>query len=596
MKHINNLRQKVLSKSLVLLLWLLSLPFIGQSQSDLITKPSIQNYPTWEAGAFFGIGLIYGDLTGDVSVTAGSSQPAYGISVFRNLNSNWAIRANIFHTKLKANDLDSELESHRNRGFSHETPLTEVSILAQWDLRGKRRYKRVASFKKTVSPYFFAGIAGGIGKSETFYDSQKDNPLIEEDKENLSNFRIGIPLGGGIKVDLSQRSFVGFEFGFRPTFGDLLDGVSASGNADKNDWYAFGGLSIGYRFTSDDADGDGVVDVKDRCPGVPGERQFQGCPDSDGDGVQDKDDNCPLIAGAKTLNGCLDSDLDGVADTEDNCPNTKGMRRLQGCPDADWDNVIDKNDACPNTPGLAKFKGCPDTDLDGVMDLEDRCPEITGLLKFRGCPEGEEIEVVIEEVIVEDAEVETGTETVPDFREKEKIITEIEPIKVKESVIEELQNSVLEMDKTEKIIAEVVIEKEVRAVEETPVLKEEKIAAIPTVLSPTFEMMRFATSSNELSANDKRNLDKVAAQFSNLSDYNLIILGYTDTVGNDYLNQQLSEKRAKACFDYLAKKSIDVNRMTYTGLGETNPISRNDTAAGRAENRRVEIILNKKIY
>jgi len=574
MKHIDTIAQKAILKIGFLFLLLTPLLCFTQTQSDTIPRPSIKIFPTWEAGAFFGLGLIYGDLTSDIDVITGSSQPAYGIWAVRNFNPNWSARINLFHTKLKANDLDSKLAGHRARGFSHETPLTEISLLAQWDLRGKRRYQQIANFKKTVSPYFFAGLAGGIGKPDVFYDDKEGTPTVLEDEENTTNFRLAIPFGGGLKIDLSQRSFVGFEFGLRPTFNDLLDGVSESGNAAKDDWYAFGGMTIGYRFATDDADGDGVVDVKDKCPGVAGEKRFRGCPDTDGDGVRDSDDKCPLIAGAKTMNGCPDSDLDGVEDAEDECPNTKGMLRLQGCPDADWDNVIDKNDVCPNTPGLAEFKGCPDTDLDGVMDSEDKCPEVAGKIEFQGCPE----EKIVEEVVVEEFVKETPVVSSPDLKD-ETVVTE--SVKVKESVIDELKNSVLEMPKVTESSEEIV--------ENTNTTVNKKVNL------PVFNSIRFATGSNVLSNRDKQTLDEAAARIAQFPNFKLLVFGYTDNVGNDALNQKLSKQRAIVCFNYLMKKGVNPTQMSYAGFGEFNPIAPNNTAAGRAKNRRVEIIFERKV-
>ncbi|RME07421.1 MAG: OmpA family protein, partial [Bacteroidetes bacterium] len=53
-------------------------------------------------------------------------------------------------------------------------------------------------------------------------------------------------------------------------------------------------------------------------------------------------------------------------------------------------------------------------------------------------------------------------------------------------------------------------------------------------------------------------------------------------------------ERAKACYEYLASKGVDINLMTFAGHGETNPIADNRTAAGRVQNRRVEFTLKPK--
>jgi outer membrane protein OmpA-like peptidoglycan-associated protein len=65
--------------------------------------------------------------------------------------------------------------------------------------------------------------------------------------------------------------------------------------------------------------------------------------------------------------------------------------------------------------------------------------------------------------------------------------------------------------------------------------------------------------------------------------------GHTDAVGTDAYNQRLSERRAKAVSDYLSAHGIDASRLSVNGFGESKPVADNDTAAGRAQNRRVEL-------
>ena len=71
----------------------------------------------------------------------------------------------------------------------------------------------------------------------------------------------------------------------------------------------------------------------------------------------------------------------------------------------------------------------------------------------------------------------------------------------------------------------------------------------------------------------------------------ILIEGYADSVGEDAYNQKLSERRAEAVRQYLVDHfGIDPKRLVARGGGESNPVADNDTEAGRAENRRVEII------
>jgi OmpA-OmpF porin, OOP family len=93
-----------------------------------------------------------------------------------------------------------------------------------------------------------------------------------------------------------------------------------------------------------------------------------------------------------------------------------------------------------------------------------------------------------------------------------------------------------------------------------------------------------------LKANAKPLLDEAAATMKSKPDMNVSIEGHTDSVGSDAYNQKLSERRAKAVRDYLADEGVSSSRMTIIGWGESKPAESNDTAEGRAENRRVEVI------
>jgi outer membrane protein OmpA-like peptidoglycan-associated protein len=75
----------------------------------------------------------------------------------------------------------------------------------------------------------------------------------------------------------------------------------------------------------------------------------------------------------------------------------------------------------------------------------------------------------------------------------------------------------------------------------------------------------------------------------------LAIDGYTDSVGSDAFNQTLSEKRAEGVQAYLVAQGIDAGSVTATGFGKANPVASNDNAAGRQQNRRVEIIISGEV-
>ncbi len=74
-------------------------------------------------------------------------------------------------------------------------------------------------------------------------------------------------------------------------------------------------------------------------------------------------------------------------------------------------------------------------------------------------------------------------------------------------------------------------------------------------------------------------------------DHEIAVEGHTDATGPDEYNQRLSEQRAASVRVQLIDGGIDANRITSRGLGESTPVASNDNAAGRQQNRRVEIVV-----
>ena len=111
---------------------------------------------------------------------------------------------------------------------------------------------------------------------------------------------------------------------------------------------------------SQDSEGDGVTDLVDLCPDLPGYPGTNGCPDCDGDDIADSIDLCPKEAGLPENSGCplpTDQDLDGdsVLDEFDLCLDTAGSVNAGGCLDSDCDSLADEDDECPTEPGLETF-------------------------------------------------------------------------------------------------------------------------------------------------------------------------------------------------------------------------------------------------
>lgn len=102
----------------------------------------------------------------------------------------------------------------------------------------------------------------------------------------------------------------------------------------------------------------------------------------------------------------------------------------------------------------------------------------------------------------------------------------------------------------------------------------------------------FATNSSTLNAASKKSLNQFANVLKNNSDCDIAIFGHTDNTGSDAINNPLSVKRAKAVETYLKGQGVSSAQIkTVDGQGSTNPVADNSTAAGRQQNRRVEVYM-----
>jgi outer membrane protein OmpA-like peptidoglycan-associated protein len=275
--------------------------------------------------------------------------------------------------------------------------------------------------------------------------------------------------------------------------------------------------------------------------------------DSDGDGVPDANDKCPNTpkGAVVDVNGCpKDTDGDGIMDGFDKCPDTrKGLKvDASGCPlDSDGDGVLDGLDQCPDTPRGAKVdsRGCSiDSDGDGVADNLDKCPDTPHGTKVdsNGCP------------VVEDSD----GDGVPDDRD---------------SCPDTPRGTRVDAHGCVPVAA---------APAALPLLPEAKKSVI-------LEGVTFETNSSHLKPESAATLDRVAESLKANPDVRVEIGGHTDSQGADAHNMQLSRDRANSVRAYLLDKGVSPVQLEAKGYGETRPIADNNTAAGRARNRRVEL-------
>ncbi len=131
--------------------------------------------------------------------------------------------------------------------------------------------------------------------------------------------------------------------------------------------------------------------------------------------------------------------------------------------------------------------------------------------------------------------------------------------------------------------------------EPAPAVVEEAPAPEPVAVTESFTLSGdalFETNSSDLTSAGKASLNEFIAKATGtegLTIESITVTGHADSRGSDAYNQTLSEKRADTVGYYLGANGIDYSKVTTLGAGETQPVASNDTAAGRAQNRRVEL-------
>ena len=120
-----------------------------------------------------------------------------------------------------------------------------------------------------------------------------------------------------------------------------------------------------------------------------------------------------------------------------------------------------------------------------------------------------------------------------------------------------------------------------------PMLQAENLLSLGDTV--TLRDIFFHTASAELYEASMAGLDRLAEALQRHPMLRLEVGGHTDAVGSEQDNLLLSERRAKAVYDYLVERGVDAGRLTYRGYGESRPVADNDTPEGRAHNRRTTL-------
>ena len=200
----------------------------------------------WEFGVRAGVVNYQGDLQRAL-FTAEGSRPAFGAILRYSYGNHFALRGSMELGNISADDADSD--DLRARGFSFESSLFAGELTFEYVPFGKEPYSN-GIFNSQLNPYVFTGVGFAVADAEVSTVNPADAARFPEE-DDQSAF-ITVPIGGGLRYSIASGISVGVEANWRPTFSDVLDGVSVNGNPDAMDWFwTFGGY-VSFTFGADD--------------------------------------------------------------------------------------------------------------------------------------------------------------------------------------------------------------------------------------------------------------------------------------------------------------------------------------------------------
>jgi outer membrane protein OmpA-like peptidoglycan-associated protein len=322
---------------------------------------------------------------------------------------------------------------------------------------------------------------------------------------------------------------------------------------------------FGKYFLDNDRDNDQIPDDEDKCPGVFGPPESDGCPDSDGDKIIDSEDDCPREPGSKALNGCPDRDTDGIIDKFDDCPDLAGEPEFKGCPDRDHDGIMDIDDKCPLDVGTKELKGCPDKDGDGIGDGDDLCPEKKGSLSNSGCPPDADKDGVFDD-----------EDKCPDL--------------AGEVQNKGCPNSDTDSDGVFDADDDCLYTSGSPDNKGCPVITQEEIE----VINKATEQVEFDESSTELKSSSYQSLEALATLLKSREGMMLKIISHSDNEGSESAKMKLTEDRSLSIKQFLVNKIVNPTQIICEFYGGSKPIGDNNTPEGRRRNNRTELIIKYK--
>ena len=354
--------------------------------------------------------------------------------------------------------------------------------------------------------------------------------LAEED----SDFVPVVPIGIGLQAIISEQVLLTISGGYNLALSDELDGIARTDDLNrftnkKHDGYF--DIMIGFSYTMSKKSK--KVEKKPETPKpIIIDKPLV---DTDGDGINDETE----LTIYKTDPNKADTDNDGLNDNEEiNKYSTDPLKK-----DTDSDGISDGDE-------VFKYKTDPlkkDSDEDGLIDGDEVFKYKTDPLKTDSDGDSLMDEEEIMTYATNPLKIDTDNGGMNDGAE----------IKTKRNPLDP-SDDIFEMEKGTKIVLHGI----------------------------TFE-----SNKSTIMPVSKTILIKVRESLIANPDVHILIIGHTDSQGNDKYNQDLSLQRAQAVKDWLVTNNIKSNRIKVEGKGETLPIATNDSSEGRSKNRRIEFLV-----
>jgi outer membrane protein OmpA-like peptidoglycan-associated protein len=176
-----------------------------------------------------------------------------------------------------------------------------------------------------------------------------------------------------------------------------------------------------------------------------------------------------------------------------------------------------------------------------------------------------------------------------EFRKQQQAHTQDELDRTKKEL--EAQKAAVASEREARVAAERSAARALESLEEIARVKEEARGIVITLSGAVL----FATGEHALLPIAKDKLREVAAALLEQGDSRILVEGHTDARGSAQKNQELSLARAREVRGFLISQGIPTSNIEAAGLGEERPVASNQSAEGRANNRRVEIVVNPKV-